>query len=381
MTLVAEPEAPAPTPQRPARAGADLVTLFGLAIVLALGVVAYWLFKFAPTWFERGSEIRDIVANIDYPIWAIAVGLIANGLLSALRIRDALSGAYRTEFFIKTGLVLLGFSVSFTTIVNAADQAVIQALIVITVVFFGTWFIAGWLKVDDKLRALLSTAVSICGVSAAIAAAGAVRARREHLTYAATLVVIFALPSIFLLPWLVDVIGLNDAQAGAWIGGNIDTTAAVAAAGRLVNDDALAIATVVKSAQNVLIGVVAVALTLFFTLRVEKTAGVGAAAATRSAAGQLWTRFPKFVLGFLAAAALGTWYQATHSDYSALRGITNNLRDWFLILAFVSIGLEFKVKGLRKAGWRPLLVFAIATVLNLVVAFTTAYFLFRDFSA
>ncbi|SUB48141.1 Uncharacterised protein [Nocardia brasiliensis] len=125
-------------------------------------------------------------------------------------------------------------------------------------VFGFTWWLGGRLGLDDKLRALLSSAVSICGVSAAIAAAGAVQARREQIAYAASLVIIFALPSIFLLPWLADVLGLSDAVAGAWIGGNIDTTAAVAASGAIAGEQALQIATIVKTTQHALIGLIPV---------------------------------------------------------------------------------------------------------------------------
>ena len=133
-----------------------------------------------------------------------------------------------------------------------------------------TWWLGGRLGIEDKLRALLASAVSICGVSAAIAAAGAVQAKREQLAYAASLVIAFALPSIFLLPWLAGVFGLSDAVAGAWIGGNIDTTAAVAASGAIAGEDALQIATIVKTTQNALIGVVAIALTAYFALKVER---------------------------------------------------------------------------------------------------------------
>ena len=160
-------------------------------------------------------------------------------MLTKLALRDALSKGFRTEFFIKTGLVLLGCVDQPQGARHRGGPAIIQALLLISIVFGFTWWLGGRLGLEDKLRALLASAVSICGVSAAIAAAGAVQAKREQLAYAASLVIAFALPSIFLLPWLADVFNLSDAPtslfhavAGAWIGGNIDTTAAVAASGR-----------------------------------------------------------------------------------------------------------------------------------------------------
>jgi uncharacterized membrane protein YadS len=274
-------------------------------------------------------------------------------------------------------VVLLGASINLKILVTAAGPSILQALLLITSVFAFTWWLGGRLGLDDKLRALLSSAVSICGVSAAIAAAGAVQARREQIAYAASLVIIFALPSIFVLPWLADVFGLSDAVAGAWIGGNIDTTAAVAASGALAGEQALQIATIVKTTQNALIGIVAIALTAYFALRVERNTS-----AARPSFRQFWARFPKFVIGFVAASVIGTLYlQSVDKKTGAAHiAIINDLRTWFLILAFVSIGLEFSLRGLRAAGWRPIVVFGSAVVVNLLVGLGLSVLLFRNFT-
>ncbi|WP_278266073.1 putative sulfate exporter family transporter [Nocardia sp. AG03] len=353
---------------------ADIVT--GLLVVLALGALTRLFDTHVPQW-AVDTPFQRVAKTVEYPVYAIAIGLAGNVILSKLGLRERLSAGFRTEFFIKTGVVLLGASINLKILVTAAAPAIVQALALITLVFGFTWWFGGLLGLDDKLRALLSSAVSICGVSAAIAAAGAVQARREQIAYAASLVIIFALPSIFLLPWLADVLGLSDAVAGAWIGGNIDTTAAVAAAGALTGEDSLKIATIVKTTQNALIGIVAIALTAWFAFRVERTPG-----AARPRLGEFWARFPKFVLGFLAASVIGTLYlqsvdKATGAAHIA---VVNDLRTWFLILAFVSIGLEFSARGLREAGWRPIVVFGSAAVVNLVVGLGLSVLLFHDFT-
>ena len=211
-----------------------------------------------------------------------------------------------------------------------------------------------------------------------IAAAGAVEAKKEQLAYVASVVIMFALPLIFIEPWLVTQLGLPDAVAGAWIGGNIDTTAAVTAAGSIVGDDALAIAAIVKSTQNAMMGIVAVLLTAWFVYRVERQPGVSVGL------GALWTRFPKFILGFVAASAIATWFINTAADPKAAGAITKvagtDLRVWFFTLAFVCIGLEFRPKAIRDAGLRPLLVFGAATVLNLALALALAIWLFTGFT-
>ncbi|MDM8086234.1 putative sulfate exporter family transporter [Cellulomonas cellasea] len=350
-------------------------TVAGLLLVVLLAALTRFLELNVPVWTE-GTPLARIAKPVEFPVYAIALGLLGNAVLVATNLKDKLAAAFRTELFIKTGVVLLGASVNLSLIVTAAVPAIVQALVLISSVFLFTWWVGGKFGLDDKLRALLSSAVSICGVSAAISAAGAVQAKREQLAYAASLVIVFALPSIFVLPWLVDLLGLSPAVAGAWIGGNIDTTAAVAAAGTLAGEDALALATIVKATQNALIGVVAIALTAYFAFKVERRPDAAA-----PGVGELWRRFPKFVLGFLAASVIGTVYLAqVGSDVGKpVITVANDLRTLFFILAFVSIGLELRVKALRAAGWRPVAVFGLATVFNLVVGLALASVLFAGF--
>ena len=372
---------PAATTADPGPRDSLQAALAGVAVVVALAALTRFLEQTVPA-AAKGTAFAGIAAAIEFPVYAILLGLLGNLALTRLGLRDRLAGGFRTEFFIKTGLVLLGASINFAVILTAAGPAILQALVLISVVFGFTWWLGGRLGLDDRLRALLSSAVSICGISAAIAAAGAVQAKREQLAYTASLVVVFALPSIFLLPAAASGLGLSQAVAGAWIGGNIDTTAAVSAAGALAGEQALQLATIVKTTQNALLGVVAVALTAYFAVRVERSATSGpSTTSARPSAAQLWERFPKFVLGFLAASVIGTLYVAAVGATAAKPVIAtvNDLRTLFLILAFVSIGLEFRVAPLREAGWRPVGVFAGATVVNLLVGLLLATLLFSGF--
>lgn len=350
--------------------------LLGLVVVVATGAGARLLTENVPTWLED-TALADVGAAIEYPVYAIVLGLLVNAVLSAAGVRDRLAVGFRTEFFIKTGLVVLGATVVLSVIVRAAGPAILQGILLIAGVFGFTWWFAGRLGLDERLRALLASAVAICGVSAAIAAAGAVRARKEQLAYTASLVILFALPSIFLLPWLADLLGLSPAVTGAWLGGNIDTTAAVTAAGTIAGEEPLQIASVVKLTQNALIGFVAVGLTAWFAFRVERDPD-----GEKPRAIELWHRFPKFVLGFVAASVIATLYleQVSAARADEFDTVVKGLRDYALILAFVSIGLEFKVSSLREAGWRPIGVFATATVVNVVLALGLASVLFAGFT-
>ncbi len=290
---------------------------------------------------------------------------------------EKMSASFRTELFIKTGLVLLGSTVNLGVIVTATAPAVLQAIELIATVFLLTWWFAGLLGVDNHRRALLASALSICGVSAAVAAAGAVHAKKEQLAYTAGLVIVFAVPSIFLLPWLADLMGLSAPVAGAWIGGNIDTTAAVTAAGAVAGDDVLEYAAIVKMTQNALIGFVAVALSLYFTMKMDRSA-----ATVKPHWGEVWTRFPKFVLGFIAASIfitiLAAIFPAAASGGWLDAGLdaAKSLQTFLFTLAFVSIGLEFRFESLRQAGWKPIVVFAFGTTVNLIVGLFLAWLFF-----
>lgn len=366
-------------------------TAIGVVVVVGLALLVYWLSEGVPKWSE-GGPLEDFVAPIEFPVYAIVIGFAANAVISALGVHSKLAAAFRTELYIKTGLVLLGATVNINVILTAALPSILQALLLISAVFLFTWWFAGLFGIDKQLRALLASALSICGVSAAVAAAGAVQARKEQLAYVAGLVIVFAVPSIFLLPWLAnDILGLDPAVAGAWIGGNIDTTAAVTAAGTVAGEDVLEYATIVKLTQNALIGIVAIALSLYFTLKVApheeranaEATGVTATPVERPGVRDIWERFPKFVLGFLVSSIVVSvllyfWPEGTSvgDQVEDGVGVAKSLQTLFFTLAFVSIGLEFKAGALKEAGWKPILVFAAGTLANLVIGLALAVLLF-----
>jgi len=332
-------------------------------LVIVLTVATWWLNKTVPTW---NKQLRVI----EFPVYAVALGLLANGLLSLLGIRDRLAAYFRTEFFLKTGLVLLGASINLAEIVAFGTKGLVQAVILISSVFLFTWYVARWLGVEEKLRALLSASVAICGVSAAISAAGAVLAKKEQLAYVTGLVILFALPLMFFQPAFAIWLNLSPEVAGAWIGGNIDTTAAVVGAGSIHSQQALKVASIAKLSQNALIGVVAFLLALYWVVVVERNPG------QRPSAWQIWERFPKFVLGFILASIVVTLGLANGWIVKATVRDLQRLREWFFIAAFLSIGYGLSVRGLRDAGWRPIAVYSLATVFNTVVALAVAWAIF-----
>lgn len=336
--------------------------LAGLALVAALSVLAWWITRKV---YAATLPLGIPGKVLEFPIWAVLLGIAVNLVLRPFKGHDFIRPGVRTEFFLKIGLVLLGAGVNLKLLATTAAGAVLQASVMIVSVFFFAYWLAGCFGLNDKLRAVMSMALSVCGVSAAIAAAGSVKARKEQVTYVITLVILIALPMMVLAPMAAKAMHLSDAVAGAWFGGNIDTTAAVVGAGTIFSDAAQKVASIVKSTQNALIGVVAFFLALYFAIKNES--------GKRPSAKMIWDRFPKFVLGFIAASILYTLGWIDGGKGTAL----DALKNWAFTLAFVSMGLEFAFGELKSMGWKPVAVFLIATLFNTLLALGVAWVIFQ----
>ncbi len=333
----------------------------------ALGFLIVILIAVASNYISKIPLIKYY--GLEFVVWAVLIGII----IGNLRLPEVLKTAFRSEFFIKTGLILLGASVNFTVLLSLGAKGALQAVIVITAVFLFALFLSNKLGLDKKLGAVLATGVSVCGVSASIAAAGAVLAKKEHLTYVISMVVAFALPLMFIQPLVARFLSLPDAVAGAWIGGNIDTTAVVVAAGALFSEEAMKVASVVKMSQNALIGVVAFLLSLYYVLYIERHKNATKQKVPkRPSLIVIWQRFPKFVLGFIFVSILLSVGLITGPHVTAIVAA----RKWFFAMAFASIGLSFNFKDLKVLGGKPLLVFFLATVFNVLFVYGIAWLIF-----
>ena len=337
--------------------------LVGLAMVGILTVLVAEFDTAIGNWFAgRGVSQHPL----EYPLVAVALGLLANGILRGVRAHEFVRPGIRTELFLKVGLVLMAAGLNITTVMKDGAGGLLQALVLVTSVFLFTWWIATRFGISPELKAVMACAISICGVSAAIAAAGAVLAKKKEITYVTALVIVTALPLMVLMPWIAHAIGLSETIAGAWFGGNIDTTAAVVGAGTLYGEVAQQTATVVKMAQNALIGVVAFLLAAYFVVRVERKPD------ERPNAGVIWQRFPKFILGFILVSILASTGVLSGNAVTALKALSK----WAFAAAFLCIGLELSIRELGTMGWRPVAVYLSATVFNTALALGVAWLIF-----
>ncbi|TAL35335.1 MAG: putative sulfate exporter family transporter [Spirochaetes bacterium] len=329
----------------------------GFPIIFILSALAF---------FIAGNDIISYY-GLEVVFWALIFGLLISNTIG---VPEWLKTAVKTEFFIKIGLVMLGAEVLFTTIVTVGAYGMIQAVVVIAAVFYVCYWLAKKLGLDDEFASILASAVSICGVSAAIAAGGAVKGDSKKVSHTISLVLLMAVPMLILQPLIAKWVGMSPAVAGAWIGGTIDTTGAVVAAGAIAGDKAMSVAIVVKMAQNVLIGVAAFGLAVWFSMK------QGSATGEKPGIREIWSRFPKFVLGFIIASVFFSFFM-TEASAKAVTDITKEIRVWWFTLAFLCIGLETKFKELvAMGGGKPALAFSVAQLFNIVWTLIIAYLIF-----
>ncbi len=302
--------------------------------------------------------------NLEAVIFSLIIGLVIS---NCFKLPDWFKETLSTELYVKIGLILLGTTVIFGDILKAGLLGLVSV-----------WYFAFWickkLKIDKEMSLMLSSAVSICGVSAAIATSGAIKGDSKKLSYVISLVLITAIPMMIFMPYMAEWMGLSQEVTGAWLGGSIDTTGAVVASGSLVGERALEISTIVKFSQNVLLGLAAFAISIYWTYSKSVDDETKRDKPTLKI---IWERFPKFVLGFVLASLLFS-FVVSPEKIDAVKGSLKNLQGLWFTLAFTSIGLETNFKDLFvQDNKKPLYAFLIAQTFNVIITLLIALVLFR----
>ena len=342
--------------------------------------------------FTLGQWSQADHYNLEPPLVALLAGLLISNTNLLPRWMDA---GFRVEYYVKTGIVLLGATLPFTLIVWAGPIAILQASIVSLVTFAVIYFVGVSLGLDRRLAATLGAGGAICGVSGSIAIAGAVGARKQDAPIAITLVIFWAIIMIFALPLVCRALGLPTGVAGAWIGTSEFADAAGLAAAQAYGgyaghvpqvtgsaDAAITSFTLMKVVgRDVWIGIWAFILSIVATTRWESTP-----VDRKPDAGEIWRRFPKFVVGFLLASLIITFVtaSASYAQFKSsftpdLVGPIKNFRTWAFIFCFLSIGLTTRLRELATAGWKPFWAFSSGVAVNVVLGFVLSVWVFYDY--
>lgn len=311
---------------------------------------------------------------LEWAFWALIVGLVVSNTVG---VPKWLKPAVQTEYYIKAGLVVMGFSVLFSNIVNFGLYGLGIAWIVTPIVIIFMWFFGTRvLKMDNKpLVITLATATSVCGTSAAIAVGASSKAKKTDLSLAVSISIIFTVIMMVFEPVLIKATGLGELMGGALIGGTVDSTGAVTVAGTALGETAQTAAVLVKSIQNILIGFIAFAVAIFFSTKVDKSEN-----GTKASAAEIWYRLPKFILGFFAASLIASFVflPAVGSDaVSGINSVLDQYKNWAFVLAFTSIGLDTNFREIKEQfqGGKPLALYIVGQLFNIVLTFVAVYIL------
>jgi uncharacterized integral membrane protein (TIGR00698 family) len=395
----------------PAQLGADLSAnylrygaqfLFWVALFsVALKTLGYRLSEFNAGFlfvyvisvaiFAIGQWTQANKYNLEPPLIALVLGLLLSNVIGLPRWLDA---AFRVEFYVKTGIVLLGATLPFMLILWGGPVAIVQAAIVSIITFVVIFWTSRRLGLDPQLAATLGAGGAVCGVSAAIAVAGAVGAKKEYAPIAITAVIIWAIVMIFVLPFASQLLHLPAGVAGAWIGTSEFADAAGFAAAQSYaslpgnvpgisgdGEQTLWAFTLMKVVgRDFWIGVWAFVLAVISVTRWEVRDANG-----RADLGQIWWRFPKFILGFIIASLLITLIssgqslsQYNHSTGPLLVSPIKDLRTWVFIFCFLSIGLTTRFRDLARAGRQPFTAFSVGVLVNVVLGFLLSAYVFAE---
>jgi len=332
------------------------------------GFLAIFLLAILAQFVSSYAGFRNL--GLETVLFSLVIGLLIGNFI---RLPEWLRSGVQTELYVKIGLVLLGATILFKDILSAGAFGLIQAVIVVTVVWYFAFWLSRKMKVDDEFSTMLASAVSICGVSAAIATAGAINGDKKKLSFIISLVLIIAIPMMIFLPIIAKWMGLSDVVTGAWLGGTIDTTGAVVAAGTIAGETGLKYATIVKFSQNVLLGLAAFAISIFWAYRNRSAKEKGQHVPARI----IWDRFPKFVLGFILASLVFSFILSPETAKTSGKVIKSFSTFWFN-LAFISIGLETRFADFKHMeSKKPFYSFLIAQTFNIFFTLGVSYLLFQ----
>ncbi len=318
----------------------------GLALLFAIGFSGKLIEQIINGY---GKAHHLALPNIEYVLWAIVIGLIIANTIGVSKIFRPGIATY--EFFLKLGIVLLGVRFLLGDVLKLGGISLIAVVLELTIsIVLMTW-LGNAFKLTPKLTSLLAIGSSICGVSAIIAAKGAINAKDEDASYAIAAILALGAIGLFTFPLIGRALGMSDHAYGLWAGLAIDNTAEATAAGNLWSEQAGKIAVLAKTTRNATIGFVVLGYAIYWATR-------GEAQTIENKAVFLWNKFPKFVLGFIAvslAATLGAFSREQAADIA-------NLSRWAFLLTFAGVGLSTDFREMRKQGFYPFIVGAIGEI-------------------
>ena len=325
----------------------------GILLLVAVGYAGKFLENFLNGY---AKSHHWTFPNIEYVLWAIVIGLVISNLVTVPKIFQAGIATY--EFWLKVGIVLLGSRFVLADVLKLGGISLALVVVEISLSLVLMHVLGGAFKLPPKLTSLLAVGSSICGVSAIIAAKGAIDADDEDSTFAISAILALGALALFTFPLIGHGVHMGDTAFGLWSGLGVDNTAEATATGALYSDAAGKVAVLAKTARNAMIGFVVLAYAVYWAKR-------GQAESIGNKAAFLWNKFPKFVLGFLLISVLVSLHAFTKDQVASL----GNLSRWAFLLTFAGVGLRTNLREMSKQGLRPFVVGALGEILIAALTF------------
>jgi uncharacterized integral membrane protein (TIGR00698 family) len=344
-------------------AAGGLVWLRLVPGLLLLAVIGY-AGKFTEQSIAQYGKANHLtLPNIEYVLWAILFGLLISNTVGVPKLFRP--GVATYDLWLKVGIVLLGARFLLGDVLKLGGVSLLLVAVELAVSIAVMTWLGKRFGLSEKLTSLLAIGSSICGVSAIIAAKGAIEAEDEDASYAIAAILALGALSLVVFPIVGHALHLSDPAFGLWVGLAVDNTAEATAVGALYSETAAKFAVLAKTTRNATIGFVVLGYALYWA---RKGQGTGVA----NPAAFLLQKFPRFVLGFLLISLLATAGVFTKPQLADL----GNLSRWAFLLTFAGVGLQTDLRAMAKQGFRPFLVgafggLAIAVVTLLLVLAAT----------
>lgn len=342
----------------PAPSGRRFLSLVpGMALLFGIGLLGKGL--------EAGSTYLHVhyhlpIPHLEYVLWAILLGLVISNTIGVKPLFQP--GVATYELWLKLGIVLVGAKFLMQDVLHIGGLSLMLVAVELILSLSVMHLLGRIFKLPPKLTSLLAIGSSICGVTAIMAAQGAIEPDEEDTSTAIAAILTLGAIALFTFPAIGHALHMGDQAYGMWTGLAVDNTAEATVTGALYSERAGQFAVLAKTARSAFIGFVVLAYAVYWSSR-------GQAAVVENKALFLWQKFPKFILGFLAISVLATAGFFTKGQLVSL----SNLSKWSFLPAFAGVGLRTNLRDLVGQGWRPLVVGILGEIFIALVTLGLVY--------
>ncbi|EGO64608.1 YeiH family protein [Acetonema longum] len=315
-----------------------------------------------PAWL-----IGKMLPIIGGPVLGILFGMILASWQRPARFEAGVK--YTSKQLLQYAIILLGFEMNLFNVLAVGSQTLALMIFTLTAVFVTAYIAGRLLNIDSNTRTLIGVGTAICGGSAIAATAPVIRSTDEEVAHAISTIFLFNVIAAFAFPLMGHALGMSDQAFGLWTGTAVNDTSSVVAAGYSYSNQAGDLAVIVKLTRSLMI----VPITLVLALYTSRSSAGYEPAGKNNGGCRIAAIFPWFILGFLGASVINTFF-AIPWDINSLMGQTGK---FVIIMAMAAIGLNTNLVKLLKSGGKSLLLGLICWVVLAVTALGLESILFE----